>query len=61
MTHITNTFLESIKKRCESKAKEMAALELSVWDSTHDKELKTHFGFTDKSLSDRKSKLNSLK
>jgi hypothetical protein len=56
-----NDFLNSMKVKCEAKAKEMATLELSVWDSTHEKELKTHFGFTDKKLSQRKSKLNSLK
>lgn len=53
----TNDFLQTIKKKCEAKNKEMAALELSVWDTNHEKELKEIFGFNDAKLKARKKDL----
>jgi hypothetical protein len=33
----TNTFLQQMKAKCEAKAKQMAGVELQVWDETHEK------------------------
>lgn len=55
-----NNFLQSVKKKCESKAVELANIELSIWGSTHEKELKNNFRFTDKDLKDRKESLQKL-
>lgn len=52
-----NTFLQQMKTKAERKAKEMASLELSIWDEKHENELKSHFGFNDKKLNDRKAEL----
>lgn len=60
MTQLTANFLNEMKAKCEAKAKQMAALELSVWDEKHESELKKHFGFTDKKLAIRKKNLKSL-
>lgn len=48
-----------MKVKCEAKAKQMNALELSVWNERHESELKQHFGFTDKKLSKRKKSLQA--
>jgi hypothetical protein len=53
----TENFLLKMKIKAEAKAREMAALELSIWDRNHEKELKTNFGFTDKQLIERKQEL----
>jgi hypothetical protein len=54
------TFLDQAKKKAETKAAEMAKLELSVWNSNHTSELKNHFGFSDKALAERKTNLLKL-
>ena len=54
----TQNFLEQMKMKCQAKAKEMNALELSIWDEKHEQELKQHFGFTEKSLKARKNQLS---
>lgn len=59
MTDTVKDFLSQMKTRCESKAREMAALELSVWDEKHERELTKHFGFTDASLKERKRQLKT--
>jgi len=51
-------FLAEMKAKAEAKAKQMKALELSIWDEKHESELKKHFGFTDKSLKARKAELS---
>lgn len=51
------TFLEQMKSKCESKAVDMARLELTVWDTSHETELKNNFGFTDTKLAARKKEL----
>lgn len=53
----TSLFLQQMKNKAEAKAKQMAALELSVWDNNHENELKQHFGFTDAKLIQRKKQL----
>lgn len=53
----TQTFLEQMKAKSEAKGKQMAALELSVWNDKHESELKQHFGFNDKKLAQRKREL----
>ena len=54
----TETFLQQMKAKCESKAKQMASIELSVIDNaSHRQELKQYFGFTDKTIAKRKSDL----
>jgi len=53
----TQNFLDQMKAKCLAKAKQMNALELSIWDEKHEQELKQHFGFTDKSLKSRKKEL----
>jgi hypothetical protein len=55
----TTDFLASMKQKCEAKAKQMNALELSIWNEKHESELKQYFGFTDKSLNDRKEYLST--
>lgn len=55
----TQTFLQQMKAKAEAKAKEMAALELANWNANHESELKAHFGFTDKTLAERKTKLKT--
>ena len=55
----TTDLLIKIKAKCEAKAKQMAAIELSVWDEKHETELKDHFGFTDKKLAERKNELQT--
>lgn len=52
-----NQFLQQMKAKAEHKAKQMAALELSVWNSDHESQLKQNFGFTDKTLAIRKKEL----
>lgn len=54
------TFLEAMKAKCEKKAAEMARLELSVWNDTHEKELKKNFGFTVNTLKKRKQSLQQI-
>lgn len=46
-----------MKAKAEAKAKQMRALELSIWDANHESELKAHFGFTGKTLAARKTSL----
>lgn len=53
----TSLFLQQMKNKAEAKAKQMAALELSVWDENHERELKQYFGFTDAKLTQRKKQL----
>lgn len=50
-------FLQQTKANGEAKSKQMAGIELSVWDNQHEHELKEHFGFNDKSLQKRKTEL----
>ncbi len=54
-----NDFLKKMQEKCQAKAKQMNALELSIWDAKHESELKKHFGFTDKKLADRKKQLQN--
>jgi hypothetical protein len=56
------TFLAETKKKCEATAKKMNALELSIWNETHEQQLISKFGFSKKSLAERKKQLtaNSL-
>ena len=58
------SFLDQMKAKAEAKAKEMAKLELSFWNSLTEAEYKTreaemieHFGFTAKKLKARKIQL----
>ena len=54
----TVSFLNQMKTKCKAKAKQMAALELTIYDNeNHKNELKQHFGFTDKKLAKRKTEL----
>ena len=56
------SILQQIKVKCEAKAKEMAALELSIWNPEHERDLKKDFGYTDSKIKSRKCNLiNSLK
>lgn len=55
-----NNFLQKTQARCQSKAQQMAKLELTAWNDTHEDELKKHFGFNDKSLTKRKSELTRI-
>jgi hypothetical protein len=54
----TQTFLQQMKTKCKAKAKQMASLELSVWNYKHESELKSNFGFTNKQLTNRRKELN---
>jgi hypothetical protein len=47
-------FLEQMRIKCEAKAKQMNALELSVWNESHEVGLKSDFGFNDKTIAERK-------
>ena len=51
-------FLAKQKQIAENKATEMAKLGLSVWNQNHESELKANFGFTDKTLAQRKKQLS---
>jgi hypothetical protein len=55
---IVQQFLAKQKQIAENKAIEMAKLELSVWNQNHESELKSSFGFTDKTLAQRKKQLS---
>jgi len=55
---IVEQFLAKQKQIAENKAIEMAKLELSVWNQNHELELKSNFGFTDKTLAQRKKQLS---
>lgn len=48
-----------MKAKCQDKARELAALELSVWDANHEQQLIRHFGYTPKSVATRKRELIS--
>ena len=50
-------FMQQVKINAIKKAKQMASLELSIWNSTHEKELKNNFGFNDNKLRERKTEL----
>jgi hypothetical protein len=50
-------FWVRMKLKCEAKAKGMAKMEFSVWDSNHEDQLKKHFGYNDKRLLERKEEL----
>lgn len=50
-------FLAETKAKCEATAKRMAKLELSVWDNQHETDLVSDFGFTKKTVSERKNQL----
>lgn len=50
-------FLEQMKINAQDKAKQMAKLELSVWDDKHEADLKADFGFDDQTVADRKKEL----
>ena len=52
-------FLAQAKANAITKGKEMAKIELSVWDSNHEAQLKQFHGFTDTTLAKRKSKLTN--
>lgn len=52
-------FLQQVKLNAEKKAKEMAALELSVWNEEHEKGLVENFGFTAKQAKERKTELQA--
>ena len=54
----TSEFLQAMKAKAEQKAKQMAELELSVWDSKHESELINNFGFSKASLANRKLELS---
>lgn len=54
MSQIVNDFLEKMKAKCISKSKEMAGLELSIWDNKHEKALGEDFGFNSKEIEKRK-------
>lgn len=47
-----------MKAKAEQKAKQMNQLELSIWDANHESELINHFGFTEKTLAERKKQLS---
>lgn len=49
--------LNIAKENAKRKARQMAALELSVWDKKHEQDLKRYYGFTGKKLADRKREL----
>jgi hypothetical protein len=51
------SFLQQVKQKCEAKAKQMAAVELSVWNDGHESELKQHHGFTNATLKQRQQEL----
>lgn len=57
----TKTFLQQVKIKAEAKAKQMNALELSIWNDRHEKELKESFGFNDKQIDERKKQLAATK
>lgn len=57
----TKTFLEQMKQKAEAKARQMNALELSVWNDGHEKALKNDFGFTGKQIAERKKQLAANK
>ena len=56
MTRV-DSFLQRVKANAVEKSKKMAALELEAWDETHEKELINHFGFTPKTVKQRKIEL----
>jgi hypothetical protein len=58
MTITTADFLEQMKAKCQAKAKQMAKLEIENMGTTYDNELKSNYGFTDKSLAARKKQLH---
>ena len=51
------TTLNQIAEKCKERAKFFAQLELDNWNENHERELKTHFDFNNKTLAKRKSRL----
>ena len=47
-------YLEQIKLKCIAKSKELAILELSIWNDEHESALIRDFGFTTKTVKERK-------
>jgi hypothetical protein len=52
-------FLKQAKANAITKGKEMAKLELTIWNEKHETELKKFHGFTDATLSQRKLQLSN--
>ena len=50
-------FLASAKVKAAKKAKEMAYLELSVWNDKHEFELENQFGYSKDDIRNRKNNL----
>ncbi len=53
-------FLAQQKAVCEQKAIQIARLELSIWDSNHEQQLKSYFKFSGKAIQKRKAELFAL-
>ena len=57
MDPVVAAFMAQMKAKCETKAVEMAQLELSSWNEQTEAQNKKYFGYTDKSLAKRKKEL----
>jgi len=56
----TKSFLDRMTERAIAKQKQMAIIELSVWDARKETELVTIFGYTPKQVIERKNELTRL-
>lgn len=56
-TNRVQEFLQEMADKAAATAKKMAALELSVWNSKHEDDLKKYHGFTDATVAARKAEL----
>jgi hypothetical protein len=56
----TANFLEQMRIKAESKAIQMAALELANWNNRHEAELIQNFGFMPATVADRKANLQTI-
>lgn len=57
MNPVVAAFMAQMKEKCETKAVDMAKLELATWSEQTESDNKKYYGYTDKSLAKRKKEL----
>jgi hypothetical protein len=56
----TKSFLDKMTERAVTKQKQMAAIELSIWDNQKELELVSVFGYTKQQVIERKKELTKI-